>query len=100
MIILARVYRRRAPVVSSRCVGSTNNTEKATNGEHVISRGAFVEDPTGENCAQRIVVGRAGELPGWLIDGMFRLRHRVFYQNVGQCSGVYAGGEGPRGSAR
>lgn len=22
------------------------------------------------------------------------------YQNVGQCSGVYAGGEGPRGSAR
>ncbi|MET7331747.1 hypothetical protein [Nonomuraea sp. NPDC005650] len=22
------------------------------------------------------------------------------YQNVGQCSGVHAGGEGPRGSAR
>ncbi|MEU7835446.1 helix-turn-helix domain-containing protein [Nonomuraea sp. NPDC049129] len=24
----------------------------------------------------------------------------TIYQNVGQCSGVYTGGEGPRGSAR
>ena len=27
-------------------------------------------------------------------------RHAPFYRTVGQCSGVHAGGEGPRGSAR
>ncbi|MFG6196259.1 acyl-homoserine-lactone synthase [Nonomuraea sp. JJY05] len=36
----------------------------------------------GERCAQRIVVGGAGELPVWLVDGMFRLRHTVFYERL------------------
>ncbi|MEU8378981.1 acyl-homoserine-lactone synthase [Streptosporangium sp. NPDC048865] len=35
-----------------------------------------------KSCAQRIVVGRAGELPVWLLDGMFRLRHEVFYERL------------------
>ncbi|MGV9381263.1 acyl-homoserine-lactone synthase [Nonomuraea sp. NPDC003707] len=36
----------------------------------------------GERCAQRIVVGGARELPEWLVDGMFRLRHTVFYERL------------------
>ncbi|WP_160150554.1 acyl-homoserine-lactone synthase [Nonomuraea solani] len=30
----------------------------------------------------QIVVGRAGDLPGWLLDGMFRLRHEVFRERL------------------
>ncbi|MGP4101883.1 acyl-homoserine-lactone synthase [Nonomuraea sp. KM90] len=37
---------------------------------------------TGDGCAQQITVGRAGELPAWLLDGMFRLRHEVFYERL------------------
>lgn len=36
----------------------------------------------GERCAQRIVVGGVRELPEWLVDGMFRLRHTVFYERL------------------
>ncbi|MFC4122949.1 acyl-homoserine-lactone synthase [Nonomuraea zeae] len=36
----------------------------------------------GEKCTQRVVAGRAGELPAWLLDGMFRLRHEVFYERL------------------
>lgn len=36
-----------------------------------------------ERCARRIVVGGADELPAWLLDGMFRLRHEVFYERLG-----------------
>lgn len=35
-----------------------------------------------ERRAQRIVTGRADELPGWLVDGMFRLRHEVFHERL------------------
>ncbi|MGP3920980.1 hypothetical protein [Nonomuraea sp. 10N515B] len=35
-----------------------------------------------------------------LAAGLFAVAAAIVYQNVGQCSGVYAGGEGPRGSAR
>ncbi|NUW46609.1 acyl-homoserine-lactone synthase [Nonomuraea rhodomycinica] len=35
-----------------------------------------------DGCARRIVVGRAGELPPWLLDGMFRLRHAVFHERL------------------
>ncbi|MEV0391295.1 acyl-homoserine-lactone synthase [Nonomuraea sp. NPDC050643] len=33
-------------------------------------------------CTQRIVVGRAGDVPPWLLDGMFRLRHKVFFERL------------------
>ncbi|GAA4960247.1 acyl-homoserine-lactone synthase LasI [Nonomuraea thailandensis] len=35
-----------------------------------------------EKCTRTIVAGRAAELPEWLIDGMFRLRHEVFYERL------------------
>ncbi len=41
-----------------------------------------MDDPPPKMCAQRIVVGRAGELPEWLLNGMFRLRHEVFYERL------------------
>ncbi|WP_329083332.1 MULTISPECIES: acyl-homoserine-lactone synthase [unclassified Streptosporangium] len=41
-----------------------------------------MDDPPPRLCAQRIIVGRAGELPAWLLDGMFRLRHEVFYERL------------------
>ncbi|GAA3227960.1 acyl-homoserine-lactone synthase [Nonomuraea helvata] len=41
-----------------------------------------MDDFPGDRRAQRIVVGGAGELPAWLLDGMFRLRHRVFYERL------------------
>ncbi|MEV8638608.1 acyl-homoserine-lactone synthase [Streptosporangium sp. NPDC051023] len=44
-------------------------------------RGLADEQPEAR-CAQRIVVGRAGELPAWLLDGMFRLRHEVFHERL------------------
>lgn len=33
-------------------------------------------------CVQRIVVGRTGDLPAWLLTGMFRLRYEVFYERL------------------
>lgn len=35
-----------------------------------------------DRSAQRILAGRAGELPDWLLDGMFRLRHEVFHERL------------------
>jgi N-acyl-L-homoserine lactone synthetase len=32
--------------------------------------------------AQQIVVGRADDVPGWLLDGMYRLRHEVFRERL------------------
>ncbi|MFF4624666.1 acyl-homoserine-lactone synthase [Nonomuraea jabiensis] len=31
---------------------------------------------------ERIVAGGASELPAWLVDGMFRLRHTVFHERL------------------
>jgi N-acyl-L-homoserine lactone synthetase len=42
---------------------------------------------------KRILVGRAGELPLWLLDGMFRLRHKVFYERLGWDVGSLHGRE-------
>jgi N-acyl-L-homoserine lactone synthetase len=42
----------------------------------------FVDGLPVERCKRRIVAGRAGELPAWLLDGMFRLRHEVFYERL------------------
>ncbi|MFC4009092.1 acyl-homoserine-lactone synthase [Nonomuraea purpurea] len=41
-----------------------------------------MDDSTGDSRARRIVAGKADELPGWLLDGMFRLRHTVFYERL------------------
>ncbi|MGW0810929.1 acyl-homoserine-lactone synthase [Nonomuraea sp. NPDC002799] len=41
-----------------------------------------MDGPQVEKCRQRVAVGRAGELPAWLLDGMFRLRHEVFYERL------------------
>ncbi|MFI7145352.1 acyl-homoserine-lactone synthase [Nonomuraea sp. NPDC050022] len=41
-----------------------------------------MDDPSVGECTQQIVAGRAGELPAWLLDGMFRLRHEVFHERL------------------
>ncbi|WP_344472885.1 acyl-homoserine-lactone synthase [Nonomuraea monospora] len=41
-----------------------------------------MNEATGKKCTRAVAVGRAAELPEWLLDGMFRLRHEVFYERL------------------
>ncbi|MFC4591356.1 acyl-homoserine-lactone synthase [Sphaerisporangium corydalis] len=41
-----------------------------------------MDDPLPQACAQQFVIGHTGELPVWLLNGMFRLRHEVFHERL------------------